>query len=441
MQFVIGAFEGWWLQSDGRDTPFIEPAEWDKRLRDAGFSGCDSVTIDYEKPYTWVANIVAKPVLKDPAPQKITLLYGTEKADFVSKVEDVLRNQNIAFDLVQWGQDLPADQDIISFVDLGAQTLLQDISSDDLGKLSSLIDEFQGSTMLWLTPPAQVKSTDPYAGQMVGLLRTIRSELAASFATVELGDKGAGAAEAAVEVFKAVRNAKDSDDDLDVDMEWAWLDGALHVGRFHWIPIEKSLAATAKAPTSKALAIRTPGLLQSLEWTTHVLDEPSSEEVHIKVTAAGLNQHDIQAALGTANGVFGLEGVGHITKLGANVHNLSIGDRVLAIGSESTGLATVIKRSSQLVVKIPDQLSDKEAAALPLAYVTAAIFLVEKWKLEKGQTVLIHNASSGKFVHLLLNCSANIYRDWHCRHQHSEVAGSRSLHYSRNRRRVYIHHR
>jgi hypothetical protein len=33
MQFVIGAFEGWCLQADGRDAPFVDPSEWDKRLR------------------------------------------------------------------------------------------------------------------------------------------------------------------------------------------------------------------------------------------------------------------------------------------------------------------------------------------------------------------------------------------------------------------------
>ncbi|KAF2259662.1 putative polyketide synthase [Lojkania enalia] len=395
MQFVIGAFEGWWLQSDGRDTPFLEPAEWDKRLRDAGLSGCDSVIVDYEKPYTWVANIVAKPAIKESAPRKITLLQGIEKTDFVTKVEDVFRAQGIAFDSVQWGDDPPADQDIISFVDLGNRTLLQDISIEDLAKLSRLVDEFQGSTMLWLMPPAQIGSTDPYAGQMIGLLRTIRSELAASFATVELGDTGAGAAKAVADVLRAIQSTEDSDDNLDIDMEWAWLNSSLHVGRFHWIPIEKSLSATAKTPTSKALAIRTPGLLQSLEWVPQVLSEPAPEEVHIRVAAAGVSQHDVQTALGGTGGVFGLESVGRVTKLGANVGHLAVGDRVLAIGSESTGLATVITRPSQLVVKIPDQLSDEEAATLPLAYITASIFLVEKWKLEKGQTALIHNAASG----------------------------------------------
>jgi len=399
MQYVIGAFEGWWLQSDGRDAPFIEPSEWDKRLRDAGFSGCDSVTVDFEKPYTYMAYMVARPVVEEPAPQKVTLLQGAQKTDFVTKVEEVLQKQGIAFDSIEWGEEPPADQDIISFVDLGNNVLLQDISSEDLAKLSHLIDEFQGSTMLWLMPPAQNKCADPYSGQMIGLMRTVRSELAASFATLELEDTGVGAAGAVADVLKTIRNSKDSEEDVDVDMEWAWSNGALNVGRFHWIQVEDDLCATAKAPVSKALTIRTPGLLNSLEWTAQPLDEPAPEEVHVKMTAAGLNLHDVQTALGAnagKNSIFGLEGVGYITKLGSNVSNLAVGDRVLTVGSESAGLATVIKRPSQLVVKIPSQLSDEEAATLPLPYITALVFLVEKWKLEKGQTILIHNAAGGK---------------------------------------------
>ncbi|KAJ4302895.1 Mycolipanoate synthase [Kalmusia sp. IMI 367209] len=394
MQYVIGPFEGWWLSQDDRtDSPFLEPGEWDKRLRNAGFSGCDSVTLDYEKPYTWVANIVAKPAIKEPIRQKVTLLQSSEKTQFIAKVEDALRAQGIEFDSCKWGQEPPPDQDIISFLDLGHSTLLQDINKEDLQRLLQLVDFFQGNNILWLMPPAQINSTDPYTGQMVGLGRSIRSELAASFATLELEDLELGAAGAVADVLSAIRKNKDNDDELDVDMEWAWSGGALNVGRFHWIQIEEDLCATAKAPTSTALAIRTTGLLQTLEWTSQSLGDPAPEEVHINMRAVGLNASDVQAAMGGDSNNFGLEGVGYIVKVGSKVSNLAVGDRVIAVGSESVGLATVVRRPARLVVKIPEQHSDEEAATLPLAYLTVLLFLVEKWKLQKGQSILIHSAA------------------------------------------------
>jgi len=355
-----------------------------------------------------MANIIAKPAMKDPNPQKVTLLQSATKNSLVAEVENVLRDRGIEFDLCEWGQEPPADQDIISFMDLGEKPLLQDIGKEDLTHLLHIVDSFQQSTILWLMPAAQINPSNPYAGQMLGLMRTIRSELAASFATLELEETGMGAASAVADVLRKVQKSKDSDDELDVDMEWAWSSGALNVGRFHWIPVKKDLCETAKAPTAKGLAIRTPGLLQTLEWTSEQLQNPAPDEVHIKMTAVGLNYSDVLSATGanigdSGSGNFGLEGVGYITKLGSEVTNVVVGDRVMTVGADSIGMATVIRRPAQLCIKIPDHLSDKEAATMPLVYVTVLMFLVDKWKLCRGQSMLIHSAAGGKVIILYVN--------------------------------------
>ena len=405
-----GPFTGWWLaEEDGRGhCPYISPEEWDRRLRDAGFSGCDSVTLDYEPPYVWMANIIAKPAIKNQSPQKVTLLQSSKGNSFVTGVENVLRERGIDFDSCEWGQEPPVDQDIISFIDLGKKPLLQDIGNEDLTQLLQVVDSFQQSNILWLMPAAQINPTNPHAGQMLGLMRTIRAELAASFATLELQDTGLGAAAAVADVLEKIQKSKDNDDELDVDMEWAWWGGALNVGRFHWLPVEKDLCETAKAPTAKGLAIRTPGLLQTLEWTSQPLGNPAPEEVHIKMTAVGLNYADVLTATGAnigenGSGTFGLEGVGYVTKVGSKVNNVAVGDRVMTVGADSVGMATVIRRPAQLCVRIPDELNDEEAATMPLVYVTVLMFLVEKWTLSQGQSILIHSAAGGKISILCAN--------------------------------------
>lgn len=423
-----GTFEGWWLaEEDGRPGhPYISSEEWDKRLRDAGFSGCDSVTVDYEQPYTWMANIIAKPAIQYPGPQRVTLLHSSKKNSFVVEVENVLRERAIEFDLCEWGQQPREDQDIISFIDLEERPLLQDIGKADLTQLLHTVDSCQQSNIIWLMPAAQINPTNPYAGQMLGLMRTIRSELAASFATLELEDTGPGAARAVANVLSKVQRSKDTEDELDVDMEWAWANGALNVGRFHWIPVNKDLCETAKAPTSKGLTIRTPGLLQTLEWTSQALGDPAPGEVHIKMTAVGLNYGDVLIATDASAGdsAFGLEGVGYITKTGSGVTNVTVDDRVMTVGADSVGMATVIRRSAQLCIKIPDQLSDEEAATMPLVYITVLMFLVEKWKLSKGQSILIHSAAGGKMPVLHMYICADPPRNWNLRHPRREMAGS-----------------
>ncbi len=283
--------------------------------------------------------------------------------------------------------------------------MLQNVSEDDFTRFLDVVDSLQQSTVVWLMPPAQICSTDPHAAQMIGMARTIRSELAMSFATLELENAGTGAADAVVNVVRKVQGSKDDNSELDTDMEYAWANGVLNVSRFHWASIENALSETAKAPETKGLDIGTPGLLQTLDWTSQLLGKPASDEANVRMVAVGLNFKDVMIAMGIINGgvtlkkgtsPFGLEGTGYITEVGSEVINVAVGDRVMLIGCESVGIATHIQRPARLCIKIPDQLSDEEAATMPVAYVTVLMFLVEKWKLEKGQSILIHSAAGGK---------------------------------------------
>lgn len=413
MSFIMGQFSGWWLsEEDGRiGSPFITPEEWDKRLRGAGFSGCDSVSLDNEQPYTYNANIIAKPALAPPSPQKITLLRSSESGPFITDVENLLRDAGVEVQDCLWGEELPADQDLISFIDLAEKPLLQDLSEQNLTLFLSMVDSLQQANVLWLTPPAQIRAKDPHAAQVLGLARTIRSELAMSFATLELENTGTGAADAVFKVLNKLWDSKDDIAELDPDMEYAWSNGTLNISRFHWVPVEESLSKTTKSAATKVLDIGTPGLLQTLHWTGQQLEDLEPGEVNIEMSAVGLNFKDVMIAMGIIAGgdtlkkgtsSLGLEGTGYITKVGNEVTNVQVGDRVMMIGCESVGLATVVQRPASLCVKIPDQLSDEEAATMPVVYVTVLMFLVEKWKLEKGQSILIHSAAGGKSLHLII---------------------------------------
>lgn len=361
-------------------------------------------------------------------------------------VENLLRVQGVEVEYCEWGQEFPADQDLVSFIDLGERPLLQNVNDEDLARFLRLVDSLQQSNVLWLTPSAQIRSTNPHAAQVLGMARTIRSELAMSFATLELEDTGAGAAEAVANVVRKLQQCKDENAELDPDMEYAWANGALNVSRFHWVPVEKALGEIANAPETKGLDIGTPGLLQTLDWTTQPLGEPASDEANVRMVAVGLNFKDVMIAMGIINGgdtlkqgtsSFGLEGTGYITMVGSEVTNIGVGDRVMLIGCESVGMATVIQRPANLCVKIPDQLSDEEAATMPVVYVTVLMFLVEKWKLERGQSILIHSAAGGKniqFFHLEYRPYTDVHRRRNLRNQRCEMDWCWNLRHGWDRR-------
>jgi NADPH:quinone reductase-like Zn-dependent oxidoreductase len=127
---------------------------------------------------------------------------------------------------------------------------------------------------------------------------------------------------------------------------------------------------------------------------------PGEDEVRIRVRAAGVNFADVLARLGLYPDapkppvVVGYEVAGHVDGVGRSVIGFHDGDRVMAL-TKFGGYADTVTVPSSQVFHFPDQLSDSEAAAVPVNYLTAAIALYRMAALAPGETVLIHNAGGG----------------------------------------------
>jgi len=127
---------------------------------------------------------------------------------------------------------------------------------------------------------------------------------------------------------------------------------------------------------------------------------PGDDEIRIRVRAAGINFADILARLGLYPDapkppmVVGYEVAGRVDAVGRNVVNFAEGDRVLALTRFGGYSDTVVVPISQ-AFHFPDDLSDSEAAAVPVNYLTASIALYKMAALAPGETVLVHNAGGG----------------------------------------------
>ena len=429
INFVFGLFSGWWLGvEDGRkDEPLVDPEEWDTRLREAGFNGTSSVTLDGEKPYGMNANIIAQPAIQTTYPKRLTLLTTSRDLGPIAQAtQKVLQQKGYELDHCIWRKHTPpVDQDLISFVDIEGSTrpLLRDIGEDDLSFLLQIVDELSQSALLWLTKPAQINCVDPYNAQILGLARTIRAELAVDFATMEIEHAGDSAALAVTNVLQKLQHARQFDSDLDPDMEYAWTNGAVHLSRFHYFPVGKALADAVSTPEAKRLVIGQRGMLQSLQWRGQTFEASQPGEVRVQTSTIGLNFRDLLVALGIINletiegrsggiNAWGGESTGYITATGSAVKHLKIGDRVMCMGSSSPGFATEVQRPAEFCVKIPDSLSDEEAATMPIVYFTAFVCLIDKANLQKGQSLLIHSAAGGlgiAAIHVARWLGAEIY--------------------------------
>jgi NADPH:quinone reductase-like Zn-dependent oxidoreductase len=155
--------------------------------------------------------------------------------------------------------------------------------------------------------------------------------------------------------------------------------------------------------------------------------EPGPGQVQIDITACALNHLDVDIREGISRfpieppHIGGIEVVGRIAKLGPDVTGWSVGDRVLAnlmdtcdectycrTGRESLclsagfisfstsgGYAEKLSCSSRHLVRVPDALTDTEAAAVQVPFATAWHMLFTRGNLRAGETVMINSVGSG----------------------------------------------
>jgi NADPH:quinone reductase-like Zn-dependent oxidoreductase len=122
--------------------------------------------------------------------------------------------------------------------------------------------------------------------------------------------------------------------------------------------------------------------------------------VRVRVGASGINFADAQMRMGLYPEapkppfVPGFEIAGTVTEAGPQVTSLRPGDRVLGF-TRFGGYTTEIVVPSAFVRKTPSFLSDVEAAAIPTAFATAWISLMEMARVRAGDRVLVPGAAGG----------------------------------------------
>ncbi len=123
-------------------------------------------------------------------------------------------------------------------------------------------------------------------------------------------------------------------------------------------------------------------------------------EVVIRQTAIGLNFLDTYFRSGLYPAPNGLpltpggEGAGVVTEIGQGVTGLKIGDRV-AYSTPLGAYAEVRALPADRLLKIPDGISDEQAAAMMLKGMTASYLLHRTFAVKPGDTVLYHAAAGG----------------------------------------------
>ncbi|MFQ6396367.1 SDR family NAD(P)-dependent oxidoreductase [Nocardia sp. KC 131] len=165
---------------------------------------------------------------------------------------------------------------------------------------------------------------------------------------------------------------------------------------------ETTLAGDLAPGTGFALSTEAPGSLDELGYHATPRVEPAADQVEIQIAAAGLNFLDVMMALGqvppleSATGYrFGAECAGIVTRVGAEVTGIGVGDAVVAVNAAQGTLGSHLTVPVTGVVAKPVNLSFEAAAAVPIVFLTAWHALHKLARLTAGEKVLIHAAAGG----------------------------------------------
>ncbi len=127
---------------------------------------------------------------------------------------------------------------------------------------------------------------------------------------------------------------------------------------------------------------------------------PNDDEVLIKVHAVSLNAADYRSmkmGLIPERKIFGADIAGRIESIGKNISLFKPGDEVMGdlASFGFGGLAEYVTAPEKALIIKPGQVSFEDAAALPMAAMTALQALRDKGGIQKGQKVLIVGSSGG----------------------------------------------
>ena len=148
-----------------------------------------------------------------------------------------------------------------------------------------------------------------------------------------------------------------------------------------------------------AIRFHKTGGPEVLVWEEVQVGKPGPGEVRIRHTAVGLNFVDIYNRSGVypsqlPSGLGG-EGAGVVEEIGSGVTDLKPGDRV-AYGAAPIGAYAEARLiPANRLIKLPDSIDDKTAAAMMLKGLTAQYLIRQTYRVKSGDTILLHAAAGG----------------------------------------------
>ncbi|KAJ5494350.1 hypothetical protein N7463_010437 [Penicillium fimorum] len=291
-----------------------------------------------------------------------------------------------------------AGKTVISLVDLGSPWV-PGWTESDLEHLQALI---RAHYILWVSPSWTEGAADNIGSGATGcLLRTLRNE---QWNTIiphllvdvnDLEDKS-GLASSILQVMQLTTQESPRRPDL----EYRLANGRLLVPRVLETPAVVEVMNTllnGPRPILSDLTLDPRPLelnfqdAENSRWEEQKLIEHQLQPDHTEIKVEMATIFDLhgnqEKTPDTALPMF--EIIGKVTRIGSDVHDLAVGDKVLTLASANSGLSTTMRVLESDTIRIPSNTEPRKAISTPLAYLNAYQILTQVGHLSSNSSVLL----------------------------------------------------
>lgn len=432
--FLSGLDQSWWhAAGESQSSSLLSPEGWHKALEQAGFEQVQTAQEPAaqelsEGAYLLLAKAAttqAIPNQEAVAAAKWVLLFDEASQVQAHSLQARLEaaGQTVNAQIWPLSADILADESPLNVVQMLGWADTAAAVSQTSAQLLSLTQDLSARTVasrLFLVTqggalPAMAEELDwavnPAQSALWGFGRVVMNELPALSCTlIDLaGDVNA------------------SDIAQRLELELLWPDEATEIvlsqDARHTLVLEEATAAATAQLSQDArfkLDFQVPGQLRNLEWQAVQAPSLAADQVEVRTMAAGLNFRDVMYLMGLlpdeavengfAGASLGLEFSGVVTRIGADVTNLTVGQPVMGFGSSC--FASHVVTRADAIAPMPEGWDFEAAATVPTVFFTVYYALTHLAHIQPGEKVLIHGAAGGvgiAAIQLARHLGAEIY--------------------------------
>lgn len=154
----------------------------------------------------------------------------------------------------------------------------------------------------------------------------------------------------------------------------------------------------------QAILVKAFGGTEVLEWGQAQRPVPAGNQVLVQLAVSGVNFLDVAQRKGAtavkAPYIAGVEGVGTVVDVGAQVGDLAVGQRVGWMTGGQGSFADYAVVDAAKAVPLPDDIDDATAVAALMQGITAHYLATDTYPIRPGDAVIVH-AAAGGVGHLL----------------------------------------